>query len=79
MRRKLIVEQLENFTLLNINCDTILSAEIRMKSLEASEQKANRGEAINSLAFLVCVRIWIPSTKGNSLAQREYEWQCCGF
>lgn len=34
-----------------------------MKSLEASRQKTNQGEAINSLALLVCVRIWIPATR----------------
>lgn len=46
-----------------------------MGSLEASEQKANCGEAINSLAFQVSVRIWILPTKGNSSTQIIYEWQ----
>lgn len=40
-----------------------------MKSLEASDQKANCGTAIYSLAFSVYVRIWILSTKGSSSAQ----------
>lgn len=45
-----------------------------MKSLEASEQKAIRGEAINSLEFPVCVRIRILLTNGNSSAQIRSEW-----
>ena len=42
-----------------------------MKSLEVSAQKADCGEASNSLAFLVYVRIWIPSTKGISSARTD--------
>lgn len=36
-----------------------------MKSLVTSEQKADCGEAINSLAFAVRVRMWMMSTKGS--------------
>lgn len=46
-----------------------------MNSLEASEPKARCGEVINSLAFPVYVRIWIPSTKGSSSAQAGCEQQ----
>ena len=49
-----------------------------MKSLEVSAQKADCGEASNSLAFLVYVRIWIPSTKGISSAQLGCTWQFHG-
>lgn len=49
-----------------------------MKSLEASEQKVNCGEAINSLAFPAYVRIWIPSTKGSRSAERGYAQQYQG-
>lgn len=40
-----------------------------MKSLEVSELKADCGEASNSLAFPLYVKIWIPPTKGISSAQ----------
>ena len=49
-----------------------------MKSLEASEQKADCREAINNLAFPFYVRIWIPSTKGISSAQLGCAWQFHG-
>lgn len=74
LRRKMIVEHLESLCWWT-SIVILYSAWSVMKSLEASEQKANCGGAINNLAFPVYMRIWILSTKGKSSAQIGYEWQ----